>query len=632
MAFVNLPPNFQDMFYSITDRIAKLETGPNQAMYTAEAAQGSAQSATAIALNAQSVAEQAEIDAINAGIQANNAAAQATLASSQATQAQLSANGKNTIFYGTLSTPGTGNISNASANGTTITYTVYNGVEIGQSVTISGIANNTASITGATGNGTTITYTSGNNYAVGQTVTVTGINPSRWDATGVITARTSGSFSIAGSTTGLPAYISGGTSSAPSLLNTTGTVTSQSFTQFSIASTRLGTYTSGGSLNTNGLTFQVGDIYFQYNTSSQVIAQSTWNGSSWQSTPITNAVITNIDAGKITTGIITSIEYNNGSGTFLVTPAGALTASSATITGTVRATTGYFGTGTGSTLTNGWSIGATGLTGVGTATITGGLIQGSAITVPNSSAWKFAVDSAGSLQAVNANITGAITATSGSFTGTITSTSGTIGGFTLSASSIFSGTNLVIESTGNISGGNSQTLFYGYVNIGGGTAGSERLIVTGNSNFNGNIISTTDITCQNNYYYPFPDVVTGTANIRRLSGSTPAGRLVDNGASSQRYKHDIVNLMDVSELDPRRLYELPVRAFRYNLDYLSAYDDRYDVLIPGFIAEEVDQVYPLAADYEETIGIHTWNERMIIPGMLALIQDQNARLKVLEGN
>jgi hypothetical protein len=432
MAFVNLPPNFQDMFYALSDRIAKLETGPNQAMYTAEAAQGGAQSATAIALNAQSVAEQAEIDAINAGIQANNAAAQATLASSQATQAQLSANGKNTIFYGTLSTPGTGTISNASANGTTITYTVYNGVEIGQSVTISGIANNTASITGATGDGTTITYTSGNNYVVGQTVTVTGINPSRWNATGVITARTSGSFSIAGSTTGLPAYISGGTSSAPSLLNTTGTVTSQSFTQFSIASTLRGTYTSGGSLNTNGLTFQVGDIYFQYNTSSQVIAQSTWNGSSWQSTPITNAVITNIDAGKITTGIITSIEYNNGSGTFRVTPAGALTASSATITGTVQAQAGYFGnTSTG----NYWSIGSSGLTAVGSGTITGGLIQGSSITVPNSSAWKFAVDSAGSLQAVNANITGAITATSGSFTGAIYASSGTFTG-TISASTI----------------------------------------------------------------------------------------------------------------------------------------------------------------------------------------------------
>jgi hypothetical protein len=224
------------------------------------------------------------------------------------------------------------------------------------------------------------------------------------------------------------------------------------------------------------------------------------------------------------------------------------------------------------------------------------------------------------LQAVNANITG-----------TITSSAGTIGGFTIGPTSIYSGTSLVIESTGNISGGNSQTLFYGFVNIGGGFASGERLIVTGNSSFVGNIIASNNITAQNDFYYPFPNVVTGTANLRVLPGSTPAGRIVDNGASSQRYKHDIVNLIDVPELDPRKLYELPVRAFRYNLDYLSTSDDRYDVLIPGFIAEEVDEIYPLAADYEGTIGIHTWNDRMLIPAMMALIQDLHKEIQLLKG-
>jgi hypothetical protein len=99
MAFVNIPPNLQDIFRSITDRVAKLETGPSQAMYEAEAA--------------QSVATTAQVQAINAGVQANNAAAQAviaqsqaTIASTQATEAQTSANGKNKIYYATT-TPGT---------------------------------------------------------------------------------------------------------------------------------------------------------------------------------------------------------------------------------------------------------------------------------------------------------------------------------------------------------------------------------------------------------------------------------------------------------------------------------------------------------------------------------------------
>jgi hypothetical protein len=39
MAFVNLPPNPQDIFNSITDRVSKLESGPNSAAYAADTAQ-----------------------------------------------------------------------------------------------------------------------------------------------------------------------------------------------------------------------------------------------------------------------------------------------------------------------------------------------------------------------------------------------------------------------------------------------------------------------------------------------------------------------------------------------------------------------------------------------------------------
>jgi len=78
MAFVNLPPNLQDMFYALSDRIAKLETGPNQPGYDADAAQ-------ATAVSAQSVASQATTAA--------------NLANTQATTAIALANTKNTVFY-----------------------------------------------------------------------------------------------------------------------------------------------------------------------------------------------------------------------------------------------------------------------------------------------------------------------------------------------------------------------------------------------------------------------------------------------------------------------------------------------------------------------------------------------------
>jgi len=71
MAYVNLPPNLKDMFYSLSDRIAKLETGPSQPMDYAVSAQGvSSQALTA-----------------------------ANLANTQSTTAITLANTKNTVFY-----------------------------------------------------------------------------------------------------------------------------------------------------------------------------------------------------------------------------------------------------------------------------------------------------------------------------------------------------------------------------------------------------------------------------------------------------------------------------------------------------------------------------------------------------
>jgi len=53
-------------------------------------------------------------------------------------------------------------------------------------------------------------------------------------------------------------------------------------------------------------------------------------------------------------------------------------------------------------------------------------------------------------------------------------------------------------------------------------------------------------------------------------------------------------------------------------------------MVPGFIAEEVDAIYPIAVDYEVD-GPVTWNERFIIPAMLSLIQDLYKEINTLKG-
>lgn len=98
---------------------------------------------------------------------------------------------------------------------------------------------------------------------------------------------------------------------------------------------------------------------------------------------------------------------------FNVTEAGALTASSATITGVVTANTGYIGG------TNGWTIaeGKMTSTGIGIATSTGDSTYAFWAGDNTSGSAEFRVGHDGSLVASSATITGAITASSGSITG-----------------------------------------------------------------------------------------------------------------------------------------------------------------------------------------------------------------------
>jgi hypothetical protein len=70
-----------------------------------------------------------------------------------------------------------------------------------------------ATITNASGNGTVVTYTANNTFVVGDNVSVAGITPSTLNQTGAarITSASSTQFTIAGTQTGI--YISGGTAS-----------------------------------------------------------------------------------------------------------------------------------------------------------------------------------------------------------------------------------------------------------------------------------------------------------------------------------------------------------------------------------------------------------------------------------
>ena len=186
MAFVNLPPNLQDLFYSITDRVAKLETGPNSAQTTADAAQTTANSAqtdatTAIS-NANAALAAANIAYTLAGTSLQKDANTITNASNNMTA--INANGI-TVYSGASMSSGARVIMNSAG---------IAGYDSGGSPTFSilastGAASFKGAITGSAITGSSLNI-GGNFYVDGSTglLTCTGAT-----VTGTITA-TSGSF------------------------------------------------------------------------------------------------------------------------------------------------------------------------------------------------------------------------------------------------------------------------------------------------------------------------------------------------------------------------------------------------------------------------------------------------------
>lgn len=129
----------------------------------------------------------------------------------------------------------------------------------------------------------------------------------------------------------------------------------------------------------------------------------------------------------------------------------------------------------------------------------------------------------------------------------------------------------------------------------------------------------------NKLYVQGAGTISGDPNTR-LAANSPY-QLGYSSGSSRKFKHDIKPVEDI-ELDPKHLYDIEVVQFKFNDDYLENNDQRYGIDCIGFIAEQVNEVYPIAAD-KETGEPRNWEMRYIIPPMLALIQQQKKEIDEL---
>ncbi len=100
--------------------------------------------------------------------------------------------------------------------------------------------------------------------------------------------------------------------------------------------------------------------------------------------------------------------------------------------------------------------------------------------------------------------------------------------------------------------------------------------------------------------------------------------------SSKRFKED-VKPVENEDLNPENLYDIDVVQFKYKKGHFTNKEDpRYRKDMIGFIAENVYEHYPMAADYhigdDGRVVCDGWNEQYLIPAMLKLIQNQHMQL------
>lgn len=213
-----------------------------------------------------------------------------------------------------------------------------------------------------------------------------------------------------------------------------------------------------------------------------------------------------------------------------------------------------------------------------------------------------------------------------SMTGTVTATAGQIGNWSIQSSGYMTNSSLTTILNSSASGtGNAlvtnQGISAGFGTIGSGTnANGYSFSIGGTCSVASTLTALGDVNLSSSAELRVPYAYSNTVTNAATVWISSTGQLRRSTASSERYKEDILNISEVAELDPKKLLDLPVRSFVYKDDYISETDERYKQNIPGFIAEEVASIYPIAADSADG-KVESWNERMIIPGLLALVQD-----------
>ena len=266
-------------------------------------------------------------------------------------------------------------------------------------------------------------------------------------------------------------------------------------------------------------------------------------------------------SGSVTGSTITASTMNIG-GNAIIDASGLLTATGATITGTINATAGYFGT-----VSNGFSINSTGLVGVGSGLIVGGTITTSS--------------GASSVSLVGSN-------NSLSF-----KTSSTVVGHILPLSTF--GVLTHYGATADASGGTFPQTFVGSTNA--SMFASSTIGISASTSIGVNLTATTggiNLNSQTNY----SGIATG-------SGSTmvvvTTGSRIAYTTSSERFKQDIVYVNTPGWLD--KVMQMKPITYKTSEDFTTPGEPNETQY--GFLAEDI---YDLGGGLEKAVVLDPLGE------------------------
>lgn len=137
-------------------------------------------------------------------------------------------------------------------------------------------------------------------------------------------------------------------------------------------------------------------------------------------------------------------------------------------------------------------------------------------------------------------------------------------------------------------------------------------------------------------YFSRSSIFTSAPKLRNLSYVSSGGHIVFasdgetlaySSSSSLRYK---VMGKTLKEDELENLYRIKVIWAKYKDGYLMEQDERYGKKMPMFIAEDIDQKFPIAVDHDINGRAENWNYRIMIPCMFAMIKNDHEKISSLQ--